>query len=85
MSQYMALAEAFDSCMPQFPQLLNGDNDICPMVKPWECQGGDHRCTNCFASNLERRDGKKYSFQLRCLSTVVPLCSRAETRAASHT
>lgn len=81
----MALAEPFDSCMPQFPQLLNRDNDSSPTLKPWECQGGDHLRTNRFASNLERRDGRKYSFQLRCLSTVVPLCLRAETRAASHT
>lgn len=84
MRQDMALAEPFDSRMPQFPQLLNGDNDNSPMMKPQECQGGDHLRTNCFASNPERRDGKKYSFQLRCLSTVVPLCLRAETRAASH-
>lgn len=84
-SQYMALAELFDSCRPQFSQLLNWDNDIYPMASPRECQGGDHPCINCFANNLERRDSKKYSFRLRCLSTVVPLCLRAGTRAASHT
>lgn len=83
-SQYVALAELFDSCRPQLSQLLNWDNDTSPMASPWECQGGDHPRTNFFANNLERRDGKKYSSQLRCLIPVVPLCLRAGTRAASH-
>lgn len=61
-SQYMALAELFDSCRPQFSQLLNWDNDTYPMASPWECQGGDHPCTNFFANNLERREGKKIQF-----------------------
>lgn len=98
MSQYMALAEPFDSCVPQFPQVLNGDNDTSPMVKRFiSVPEKGHReellqvprrgppMYELFYKRLERREGKKRRFQLRCLSTVVPLCLRAETRAASHT
>lgn len=73
-SQYMALAELFDSCRPQFSQLLNWDNDTYPMASPWECQGGDHPCTNFFANNLERREGKKNTVFSWGVSSLLYLC-----------
>lgn len=94
----MALTEPIDSPVPQFPQLLNRDNDTSSMVKCFISvpeKGHSEELLQVprrappmyeqFCKCLERRDGKKYSFQLRCLSTLVPLCLRAETRAASHT
>lgn len=58
MSQYTSLAEPFNLCMFQLPQLLTGDTDTSPMVKPWEGQGKGHVCTNCFAAIRKGEMGK---------------------------
>lgn len=74
MSQYMALTH-----QTQFTHLLNGDNNISAMASPW--RGPPQTALQA----IWKGETVKSSFQLRCLSTVVPLCLRAETRAASHT